>query len=198
MNDMSAPYKLILPAVASVMMLTLSAGCRSCDEHCYYVEPPAPLGTLSDDVWQKQEANAEASDFVIYESEFIGMTTRLNSAGEDHVKQIAARANEVPFPIIVEPSTMSRREGDKFGYPIHGNERLDSERRDFVVRAVESMGVLNAEERVVVAPALAPGFEQFEAERAYQRGFNGSRSGLGSGFGGFGGGSLGGGGGFGF
>jgi hypothetical protein len=181
----------IMPAAAAGLLL-ISNGCGHKNEHLY-VEPPAPLGSISDDIWQKQEENAEASDFVIYEHEFIGNTTRLNDAGERHVKQIAARAGQVPFPVMVEPSSMSRRPGDKYGYPVHGNEKLDMKRRELIVKSLTSMGVQDAEARVVVSPALAPGFEEFEAERAYQTGFNGGRDngtrsfGFGGGFGGFGG-----------
>lgn len=189
---MPRTYKITWPAAAAVALL-MSAGC-SHDE--YYVEPPAPLGTISDPVWERHEENAEASDFVVYDHEFVGNTTRLNKAGEDHVKQIAARVAETPFPVIVEPSSMSRREGDKYGFPVHNNHELDMQRRELVVRALNYMGVEDADQRVVVAPALAPGFEQFEAEAAYERGFEnrgfngfGGFFGLG-GFGGFGGGGV--------
>lgn len=191
---MAFSYKLVLPAATSVLLF-LSVGCSKNGREHYRAQTPATLGTISDDIWQQQEENAEASDFVVHEHEFIGNTTRLNTAGEEHVKEIAVRANEVPFPILVQPSSMSRREGDKYGYPIHGSEQLDAERRTLIVRSLESMGVEDAEDRVVVSPALAPGFEQFEAERAYRRGFSGR--GNGRGFGGFGGGFGGFGGGFG-
>src|SRR5690606_19718499 len=96
-------------------------------------------------------------------------------------------------------------------YPVHNNRDLDLRRREVIVAALHTMGVQDAEQRVVVAPLLAPGFESFEAERAYNVGFaypgffgTGFGSGgfggfgLGSGtFGGFGGGGFGGIGGFG-
>ncbi len=189
-------FKRLIPALASGLALGLAAGCYHHDCETMCVDPPAPLGTLSDPVWQKQEENAEASKFVIYEHEFIANTSRLNRAGEDHVKEIAARAGNVPFPILVEQSSMSRRAGDKYGYPIHNNHNLDVERRTMIVRTLVSMGVQDAEERVVVSPALTPGFEGFEAENAYYQMFNGAQNrnfntgygvgGLG-GFGGFGG-----------
>jgi len=170
-------YKITWSTAASVALL-ISAGC-SHDQH--YVAPPDPLGTISDPVWERHEENAEASDFVVYEHEFVGNTTRLNEAGEHHVKQIAVRVAQTPFPVIVEPSSMSRREGDTYGFPVNNNHDLDMQRRQLIVRALHHMGVEDAEDRVVVAPALAPGFEQFEAERAYNRGFQNR------GFGGFGG-----------
>jgi hypothetical protein len=168
---------------ATAAALFMSAGCS----HDRYTtgpiaSSPAPLGTVSDPFWQKHEENAEASDFVIHEHEFIGNTARLNEAGEQHVKSIAARVAETPFPVLVQPSSMSQQAGDTYGFPVHNNHELDMQRRALIVRALNHMGVDDAEDRVVVSPALAPGFEQFEAERAYHRGFQGR--GL-NGFGGF-------------
>ena len=156
---------------------------------------PMPLGTISDPVWQQQESNAEASDFVIYEHEWKGNTVELNHAGKDHVKQIAARVNMVPFPVLVQQSSMTVDPDTQYGFPVHNNEELDLQRRQFVVQALTEMGISNAEDRVIVSPAIAPGFESFEAERAYHRGFSGGFGGFGGGFGGgIGGGGFGGGG----
>lgn len=146
---------------------------------------PMPMGTLSDPIWKTQESNAEASDFVIYENEFIDDTVRLTVEGENHLKQIAARAKNQDFPICVEPSSMATDPDSYYQYPIHGDDTLDLQRREMVVSALQEFGVNEAENRVLVAPATTPGFEQFEAERAYEVGF-GRHSGS-SGFGGGGG-----------
>lgn len=179
-------------AAATTLMLGNFVGCSSC-EKCGYMGniQPTPLGTISDEVWKQQESNAEASDFVIHEHEWNGNTTELNHAGMEHVKQVAVRAPHTPFPIIIERSSMSAKEGTKYGYPIHNNEELDLQRREFVVSALHQFGVQDADQRVVVAPALTPGFQEFEAERAYGVGFGGQGMG---GFGGFGMGGMGGGG----
>lgn len=152
---------------------------------------PKPLGTISDPIWQQQESNAEASDFVVHEHEWVGNSIELNAAGVDHVKQIAARAAAVPYPIIVERSSMSVKPGTKYQFPVHGDEALDLERRNLLVQALLQLGVQDAEQRVVVGPALTPGFEEFEGERAYNMGFGGmgGMGGmLGGGMGGMGGG----------
>lgn len=183
--------------MAAAAAAAAGTGCHHGRGHArastYY---PLPLGTISDPAWQQQESNAEASDFVIHEHEWKGNTVELNHAGKDHVKQIAARANEVPFPILVQQSSMTVDPAATYGFPVHNNEELDQQRRELIVYALSQMGVPNAEERVVVSPALTPGFESFEAERAYNVGFGGSRwgwgyGGLGGGFGGgFGGGGF--------
>jgi hypothetical protein len=177
-----------------VALAITAAGCASgdkCDKKCAFMGDiqPKPLGTISDPIWQEQESNAEASDFVVYEHEWVGNSTELNAAGVEHVKQMAARAAEVPFPFIVERSSMSAKDNTTYQYPVNGDEALDMQRRALVVQALGRMGVADAEQRTVVSPALTPGFQEFEAERAYSRGFSGWGSGWGGGAGsGFGGG----------
>ncbi|QEG16291.1 hypothetical protein [Gimesia maris] len=179
-----------LPAIALAAMLI--SGCQHKQHHAEIpYDSVAPLGTISDDIWQKQEENGEASDFVIVESEFVGATAKLNAAGEDHIKQIAVRMGSTPFPVVVEPSSMSVSASSEYKYPIHGNDDLDMHRRNVIVKMLQSMNVQDADERVVVAPAFTPGFEGFEAYRAYSNGFmnrGGGGGGFGGGFGGMGGG----------
>lgn len=152
----------------------------------------APLGALSDSVWVAQEGEAEASKFVIYDHEFKLNTTRLNTAGEDHLKKIAARLHEgTPFPVVVERSMNGRSRGE-YHYPVSPNPDLDNERRDVVIAGLKLMGVEDADVRVVVAPATAEAGTSTEAESAYLNGLQGgsSTNGFTGGFGGFGGGGV--------
>jgi uncharacterized membrane protein YgcG len=175
------------------------AGCHRCIRKCDYMGDitPHPIGTISDPIWQKLEHNAEASDFVVHEHEFISNTARLNASGEQHVKQIALRFTQradLPYPVMIEPSSMSPRPGDKYGFAVHNDPALDLNRRQVVVAALQAMGLTDAEQKVVVSPALTPGFMEFQASQAFGRGFGG-QNGMN---GGFGGGGMGGGGGGGF
>ena len=183
----------LMPVVTCGLLALLTVGC--CKDKCAYMQPlePAPLGTISDQVWRAQETNAEASDFVIHEHEFNGNTSRLNSAGESHVRQVAARMDETPFPVIIELSSMSRREGTKHGFPVHGDPELDKRRRELIVHTLTALGAQDVDNRVIVGPALAPGFEQSEAETAYYQGINGGSNSGGGGGGGGGRGGFGGG-----
>jgi uncharacterized membrane protein YgcG len=173
----------------------------------YQQPPPAtPLGTINDSVWQNQEGNAELSDFVIYMHEFQldRNPTRLNDAGMDHVKEIAARLHTHPeFLVLIQRSLTSIKPDTEFEYPVNPNPEMDMARRDVVVRALTAMGVPNADQRVVVSHALTPGQKATEAQRDYNQALNsfGGMGGFGGGFGfggfgGFGGGGFGGGGGF--
>ena len=184
-------FRRSMPKTMASLLLGACAGCCACGKCTNMGDiTPKPLGTISDPVWQQQETNADASDFVIYQHEWTGNTTDLNHAGMDHVKQIAIRAVQAPFPILIERSNMAVKEGTKYGFPVHGSDELDMQRHELVVEMLTRMGVANAADRVVVSNALTPGYRQFEAERAYNRGFSGmgGMGGMGGGMGGAGGG----------
>jgi hypothetical protein len=158
-----------------------------------------PNGAISRSVWGEQEDRAEASKFVVYDHEFKNRTTRLNNAGEDHIKQIAAVIQTgAQLPVVVERS-MNKFSDGKNRYPVDPDPELDNQRRDVIVSALMQMGVQNADELVVVAPAFAQHATGLEAEAAYVQGLAGNRSSgaFGGGFGGFGGFGGGGGGGMG-
>jgi hypothetical protein len=157
---------------------------------CEQKTPTPPLGTISDPIWRQQEAGAAASDFVVYQGDFQLNEVRLNMAGEDHLKSIAMRLRAgAPPPVVVERSMTSVRPDSKYKYPVNPSPELDMRRRDVVVRSLMAMGIANADQCVVVAPALAPGISAAEAARAYERGHTGAG-------GREGGGGMGGGGGF--
>jgi hypothetical protein len=145
------------------------------------------LGSLSDPVWENQETNAEMSDFVIYNHEFQDQTEWLNTDGEDHVKQIAARLQKgQEATVVIERTRMSPRAGTDYQYPVHANPKLDQRRRDLIATALSKMGVPDAEQRVVVAPAFAQGMRATEAEAGYRNAMQaGSTFGAQGGFGGF-------------
>lgn len=160
-----------------------------------------PQGTLSDPMWQIQEDNAEPSKFVIYQHEWTLNTTRLNTLGEDHLKQVAARINAGQnFAVIIERSDTTVRDATEFKYPVHVNPELDMRRREVVVQALTMMGVPDAAQRVVVSKAIVRPYYAEESSRVLwihsgrNNGFGGGGGGgFGGGFGGFGG--IGGGGG---
>jgi hypothetical protein len=84
---------------------------------------------------------------------------------------------------------MTTDERGEYGYPVNENPTLDMQRQRAVVAVLSSLGVPDASQRVVVAPALAEGLTSNEAEAAYIRGFqpNSTSGAFGGGFGGFGG-----------
>ncbi len=174
----------VVPLTTTVLFAGCQCGKFGRERAC--VAPPMPLGTLSDPIWKTHESNAEASDFVVHEHEWVANSNSLNDAGISHLMRIAARVQQAPFPIVIEPSSQSAREETEHTFPIHNNIKLDMSRRDVIVESLMRRGVADAPNRVQVGPATAPGVESFE------RGASG-RGGSGGGGGSFGGGSFGGG-----
>lgn len=136
---------------------------------------PFPLGQVTDAHWETQQTNAEASDFVFYDHEFVGDTDKLAPGAKKHLMQVALRLEHVPFPVVIEQTQYNRA-------PV-----LDQQRRKMIVEQLARLGVEDVEKRVVVSGALAAGITSIEAERAYQEAINGGYNGGGRGFGGFGG-----------
>ena len=137
---------------------------------------PFPAGQVTDAFWETQETNAEAADFIFYDHEFRGQTAELAPGAKRHLEEVAMRLEHVPFPVVIEVSQH------------HAKPMLDQARRRTIVEQLARMGVLNAEERVVVANAFPEGYTAVEAEGAYFRSIGGSfGGGAGRRFGGTGG-----------
>jgi|GEM_PF-889082 len=177
-----------------IMTLCILLGCSGCSDFCgwhsYGCQSSlvSPNGMISRGIWGEQEDRAEASKLVIYDHEFKLRSDRLNMAGEDHVKQIAAMIHSgVQLPVVIERSMNDNSKG-KHNYPVHPNPELDNQRREIIVASLNHLGIANANEMVVVAPAFAEAASGTEAENAYASGLTGSRS-SGAFGGGFGGGS---------
>ena len=136
---------------------------------------PFPVGQVTDAFWETQQTNAEASDFVFYDHEFVGDTEKLAPGAKKHLMSVALRLEHVPFPVVIEQSQHNR------------TPELDVKRRRTVVEQLARIGVENAEDRVVIAGTLAAGVTSIEAEQAYQEVINDSYGDGGRRFGGFGG-----------
>jgi hypothetical protein len=174
-----------LAAPWSVGLLLLAGGC------CWPEKTPTPpLGTQSDMIWRRQAIGASASEFVMHEHEFAYYPddrgrVRLNQAGEDHLRSIAARLHcGAPMPVIVERSATSVAPESEHQYPVNPDSDLDMKRREYIVKSLVALGITNADQCVVVAPRLAPGANAAEAARAFQGGANRRGGGGGGGGGG--------------
>jgi len=163
---------------------------------CAEFNRSAPNGKKSRTIWNEQEKRADSAKLIIPAHEFAIRSTRLNSAGLDHIKQIAVVLQSgTEFPVVVERSMDNNNRG-KHHYPVNPNPELDNERRDTIVSLLNQLGVANADQLVVVAPAFVDYASGIEAETAFLGSFGGNRNSgsFGGGFGGFsGGGGFGGG-----
>lgn len=205
--NVSRKHKQLTILVLTVVTGASASGCGHLHKVRARYQAPATqptLGSIVDEINQKQEGNAERSDFVIYQHEWTLNTDELNDAGMDHVKQIASRLPQHPdFVVLVERSLTSVREDSEYKYPVNRDAKLDISRREVIVRSLLAMGIPDAEERVIISHALTPGQKAIEAERDYNQGLGGFGGygggggfglgggfGFGGGFGGFGGGGF--------
>lgn len=142
-----------------------------------------PLGSTVRSHIQVMETNAEASDFIMNQKDFVGQTAALTPAGKDHILEIAARMRSAPFPVLVERTTNN------------SDPELDALRRNLVATILTDLGNPDAQQRTVVATPYGPGYtgnraEQMYYQHIYSGGFNNGTFGGGGGF--SGGGSFGG------
>jgi hypothetical protein len=154
---------------------------------------PQTLGASVDEANRQQEENAELAKMIIYSHEFESNLNdesqatgdeseqenfryvpaqrprgfRLTPDGQDHVRQIAKvlidQGDAFRTPVIVERSRTSKHWDTKHHYPVHFNDELDAMRREVVVAALFNLGVADAEELVIVAPAFPTGLSAAEA-----------------------------------
>ncbi len=167
-----APRK-VLSHVMGWTLLTMSVTASGCFHHSSRsgqppYDRPFPLGQVTDSIWETQETNAEAADFIFYDHEFRGDTAELGPGAKRHLESVALRMEHVPFPIVIEQSMFDAK------------PKLDQVRRKKIVEELARLGVPDSAGRVVVAPAFAEGVTAIEAESAYSSVISGSSSGRGS------------------
>lgn len=155
------------------------------------------LGTVHRAHFHQMETNAEAADFILHYSDFVGESAELTPDGKDKILEISSRMRSAPFPVLVERTTNN------------ADPELDAFRRQLVAQVLTDLGNPDANNRTFVSPAYGPGKHSLEAapefyQNVYQGAnnqFGNNSGGFGGGGGGFGGGGFGGGGlgnGFGF
>jgi hypothetical protein len=137
---------------------------------------PFPVGQVTDSIWETQQTNAEAADFVFYDHEFRDDTAELTPGAKRHLESVAMRLEHVPFPVVIERSMHNAK------------PEVDRARRQMIVEQLARMGIPSVEGRVVIASAFAEGFTAIEGEQAYSSIISGQSSS--SGGGGRGGGSF--------
>jgi len=146
-------------SIPTLFMVTVLVGCKAPPTGAQY-DRPFPLGAVSDVFWETQQANAEAADFTFYDHEFRGDTAELAPGAKRHLESVALRLEHVPFPVVIEQSNHNR------------HPELDQSRRTMIVESLVRMGVQNAEQRVVIAPAFTEGYTANEGAGAYNSLFN--------------------------
>jgi hypothetical protein len=145
-------------SIAASLGLSAAAFCGGCGWHSEYRAPSVPdvypLGAVNRAHYQTMQNNGAAADFILHQNDFSGTTSELSPAGKDHLLEIAARAHSVPFPVVIE-----RTENN-------ANSTLDEQRRASIAQVLADLGVPDAHQRTVVAPAYSKGLTGPEVEAA--------------------------------
>lgn len=146
-----------------------------------------PVGAIERAHFHQMQTNAEATDFILYQMDFVGQSAELTPDGKDKVNEIGARMRSTPFPVIVERTYNN------------ADPELDAHRRELVALVLHEKGNPDANNRVFVSPAYGLGKSSLEAApEFYMHTYQQSGNNFNNGFGGMGGmGGGGGGGGFG-
>ena len=145
-----------------LVLLTVAAvsGCHSCND----IAPgaiPQPNGTYACQWAHAERGRAAQDNFVIYQYEWSADVTKLTPSGQGHVGQMAQALCQVPFPVVIEPSS---------------DRRLDEARRMAVLEALASSGNPVPPERVILARPEAEGMYGQEAP-GVARGMFGTQTG---------------------
>lgn len=138
-----------------------------------HADDATPHGTAVN-AWYEEQANrAEANDFTIYLNEWYMGGLDLGPMGLHHIADIARRAPDVPFPVVLEP---------------HLDASLNEQRRQHIINTLQQQGIGDAEARVIVAYPQAEGLYAEEGSRIFYQMFqnrnNANRGGYNNGFGG--------------
>ena len=132
-----------LSTLTALLALTVGfCGCRGGGNMSPDYDRPFPLGAVTDSHWETQQTNAEAADFVFYDHEFTGDTADLAPGAKRHLEQVALRMEHAPFPIVIEQSAHN------------ANPKLDASRRQTIIDSLARMGLVDVDDRVVVASAF--------------------------------------------
>lgn len=135
-------------------LICLGAGCAQTGEQSADLRsPPAPrLAWVRPDKAKPREFTAaeKSADLVIHEHRFMSHSAELNLEGEDQLQRIAATLRDTPHQLVIESSgptpalrVVSQRSPEESG-------RLDQLRREYVIQQLLSLGIPDAESRVVL------------------------------------------------
>ena len=124
-----------------VFVVTAICGCHTCND----IVPgaiPQPNGTYACQWAHAEKARADQDKFVIYQYEWSTDATQLTPYGQQHLAQIAQGLPQVPFPVVIEPSS---------------DNRINELRRVTVFNALASNGTQVTPDRVIFGRTEAEG-----------------------------------------
>lgn len=97
-------------------------------------------------------AAPRAQDLVIREHRFVSHSAELNLDGEDQIQRVAKALRETPAKIIIESSSGAPILAAAMSDTNEKSTKLDLQRRQYVIQKLLSLGIPDAEARVVLEP----------------------------------------------
>jgi hypothetical protein len=146
------------------LALAASAGCHNGPESCNDIAPgaiPQPNGTYACQWIHEEKARANQDNYVIYEYEWTADGMKLTPLGQQHLARIAQGICQVPFPVVIEPSS---------------DQGVNESRRMAVLEGLACCHVQIIPDRVIFGRSEAEGLYGQEAP-GIERGMFGNSSG---------------------
>lgn len=159
---------LVVTAALAMVALLAIPGCTPPWKHFDRQPVAQAVGTDGAPVPQDGERREQTFHFLVRAHEFEPDSATLNPDGQEHVKQIAARLLDgQDVVVLVERSGGSVQAITDCEYRLHDDLPLDLQRGRAVVHALASLGIVDAERRVVVRQYDEKPREQQQANAAY-------------------------------
>lgn len=142
--------------VASLVAL-VTVGCASTEQRVSDLRAPAaPRLTWQNARQPQQPAKLPlAQDLVIREYRFVSHSAQLNSDGEDQVQRIASCLRASPAKITIELSNGTPIQPVTLSSTPDNSAQLDVQRRRYVIQKLLTLGIPDAESRVVLQTSPA-------------------------------------------
>jgi len=152
----------------AVVALLAIPGCTPPWRHFYRQPVAQAVGTDGAPVPQDRELHEQKFHFLVRTHEFERDSATLNPDGQEHVRQIAARLLDgQDVVVVVERSKGSVQAITDCEYRLHDDLPLDLQRGTVVFHALASLGIVDAERRVLVRHFDEKRPEQQQTEAAY-------------------------------
>jgi hypothetical protein len=134
----------------------IGSGCAATPEHQTADLSAPPVPRLE---WARRKtenatgAIPQAQDLVIREHRFVSHSAELNLDGEDQIQRLASALRETPVKIVIESSSGTPILTTAMSDTQDKSAKLDLQRRQYVIQKLLSLGIPDAESRVVLEPS---------------------------------------------
>jgi hypothetical protein len=148
-----------IQSLIAMTLTVVAAGCVTPERQVSDLRAPA-APRLTWQAAQPRERSVQpktplAQDLVIREHRFVSHSDHLNSDGEDQVQRLAGCLRATPAKIVIEPSGSTAVSPTSLTSVPDKAEPLDLQRRRYVIQKLLTLGIPDAETRVVLQTSPA-------------------------------------------